>query len=620
MDEYILKINQLSIGIRHNSEILYAVDDLSFNLPRGKTFALVGESGCGKSITAHSIIRLLPEKAIIYQGSDIVLDDYPLLTYSEFHMREIRKKIGFIFQDPMATLNPVLTVRTQLEEALYDPPKNPIEKLIHILEAVRIVEPQRVLDAYPHELSGGMKQRVMIAMAVLKEPILLIADEPTTALDVTTQAQVLKILGELQRTNNMSILLITHDLGVVAQLADEVAVMYAGHIVEHANVKDFFHHPHHPYSQKLLAAIPENSDKRRRLSVIPGRVPQLTERDPLCRFRARCHNVLPICHEIPAINFAVNGYGEVRCHGYNKNLQPEERPKIELPEPPPLLEAYQTSKEPILQVENLKVYYPIKSSFLKRTIGFVKAVDGVSFALSAGQTLALVGESGCGKTTTGKAILKLIESTEGKVLYWGKDIRCMPERKLRKVRGDLQFIFQDAFAAMDPKMRIHQILEEGMIALKVGSDKKERQERIDNLLSQVGLSPQVKFRYPHEFSGGQRQRIAIARALAVSPKIIICDEPTSSLDVSVQAQILNLLDTLKKEYEISYIFITHNIGIVRYLADVVAVMHMGKIVEIGEADSILNQPQHPYTKTLLDSVPSIHNIENVLSQSLIRES
>lgn len=603
----LLDVKQLSVSLPTAQEVIHAVDGLTFSIQRGQTFALVGESGCGKSITAHALVRLLPQQAILYQGSEIHLDDYDLLSFTEKDMRMVRRqKIGMIFQDPMASLNPILTIGEQLREARLKGRQDLPSYWTDMLHSVRIPDPERVLKEYPHQLSGGMKQRIMIAMALAKEPDLLIADEPTTALDVTTQAQVLAILKDLQQQKNMTILLITHDLGVVAQMADWVAVMYAGYIVEQAKAKDFFTHPKHPYSQKLLAALPDESDRERPLAVIPGTVPQRVRRDPLCRFRDRCHNANTTCAQQPPLNALVPGYGDVRCHGYDLTLLDEQRPNIQLPEPEPFEEPFVSNDlKPVLQVEDLKVYYPIRKGFFKRVVGHVKAVDGISFELNPGKTLALVGESGCGKTTAGKALLQLIPVTSGRVVYWGKNIQGMPERSLRRVRGDLQLVFQDPFSSMDPKMNVAQILEEGMLALNIGSHKGERQERIDSLLDQVGLRSSMKYRFPHEFSGGQRQRIAIARALAVNPKLIICDEPTSALDVSVQAQILNLLERLQIEYEISFLFITHNISVVRYIADRVAVMYLGRIVEEGSVDEVLEHPKHPYTQALLAAVPSV---------------
>ncbi len=604
MSEPVLHIEDLTLSLGTEENKNYAVDGVSLSLPKGKTYALVGESGCGKSITAHAILRLLPAHHTIYQNSQIQLEARDLLSFSEQKMRQVRAcEIGMIFQDPMAALNPVMTIGQQLNEAMKTPSTS---ELVALLEQVRIPDPTSMLERYPHELSGGMKQRIMIAMALAKKPKVLIADEPTTALDVTTQAQILNLLKELQATQSLTILLITHDLGVVAQMADYVAVMYAGQIIEKASAKRFFEQPSHPYSKKLLSAIPELANHDKQLSTIPGRVPQRLERSKICRFVDRCYCAKPLCHERTIMEFETTDKTFVRCFGYDPNIPKGAKPEVELQEAEQFEEPYDSDFEhPVLTVQDLKVHYPIKKGLFKRTVGHVKAVDGVSLSLSPGETLALVGESGCGKTTTGKAVLQLLSETEGQVVYWGKDLTTISQRQMKKVRGDLQFIFQDPFSAMDPKMRISQILEEGMIALKVGSDPKERQERIDYLMEEVGLSADMKYRYPHEFSGGQRQRLCIARALALSPKLIICDEPTSALDVSVQANILNLLQRLQREFEISYLFITHNIGVVQYLAHEVAVMYLGKVVEKGRCRDVLSNPKHPYTQSLIEAVPKI---------------
>lgn len=616
--ESILTVKNLTIQLPTKSGWVYAVDDLNFTIKPGEVFALVGESGCGKSMSTLGITRLLPDAGEIVQGSEIIVDGHNVHRLSEYEMRHVRgEKIGMIFQDPMATLNPVISIGEQIFESIRQNQKRLKKRqltqiAIELLKEVRIPDPERILTCYPHQLSGGMKQRVVIAIALAKKPSLLIADEPTTALDVTTQAQVLHLLQTLNRTQKMTIMLITHDLGVVAQMADRVAVMYAGHIVEHATNQEFFQSAKHPYSQKLLQALPENAKPHTPLAVIPGVVPSLTERFSLCRFKSRCVVQFKACEQTQPKFLDLDTNRQVRCHWYDDKLlknYPKEltlkniQTPIVLEDEGPVSQAEDVSYT-VLEVKDFKVHYPIKKGILKRTIGYVKAVDGINIDIAEGQTAALVGESGCGKTSAGKAMLRLVPAT-GQVALAEVDLLKLSSRKLRRARNDFQMIFQDPFSSMNPKMRVHEILLEGMKALKVGSDKQEREDRMDILLEQVGLSPEMKWRFPYEFSGGQRQRLAIARALSVGPRLIVCDEPTSALDVSVQAQILNLLQNLQGEFDISYLFITHNINVVRYIADVVYVMYLGRIVESGSKEQVLNHPKHPYTQALLASVPEV---------------
>lgn len=621
--EPVLSVKNLQIRLPVKHEWLRAVDGVDIEIYPGEIFALVGESGCGKSMTVSGISRLLPQQAQIMSGSEIWLNDIPIHQLSEHQMTNVRgKRIGMIFQDPMASLNPVISIGEQLFEAI----RLGAEKLskkeikneaIQLLKQVRIPDAVNILSQYPHQLSGGMKQRVVIAMALAKKPDILIADEPTTALDVTTQAQVLHLIQQLNQIHHVAILLITHDLGVVAQMADNVAVMYAGHIIENAKAKDFFSEPKHPYSKMLLKALPEESTQQQSLAVIPGQVPLLTQSFPLCRFKARCPYQFQACEQDKPKLISVENHTQIRCHWYDRDKlknYPKQLTLTEVEKNTPLSEEveyldYSTSdEEALVKLDQFKVYYPIKKGILKRTVGHVKAVDNISLQLKEGQTLALVGESGCGKTSTGKAMLKLIDAN-GEYQFDSINMLRLKGRKLRKKRGDFQMIFQDPYSSMNPKMRVHEILTEGMHSLKVGSNKAEREDRINILLEQVGLSPDMKWRYPFEFSGGQRQRIAIARALSVGPRLIVCDEPTSALDVSVQAQILNLLKELQAELGISYLFITHNINVVQYIAHQVAVMYLGKIVEIGTVDEVLKTPKHPYTQALLDSVPSVDNLK-----------
>jgi peptide/nickel transport system ATP-binding protein len=603
----LLAVAGLSTGLRNGARI---VDDVSFSIRQGETMALLGESGCGKSMTALSLMRLLPEGVQIESG-EMQLGEVEVAGLSEREMRSVRGgKMAMIFQEPGLSLNPVMTVGEQIAEVLvlhHHLSADVISlRCIELLQQVGIPDAQRRLDEYPFQLSGGMKQRVMIAMALAGQPQLLIADEPTTALDVTIQAQVLQLLRDTQQQNGMAMLLITHDLGVVAENAHQVAVMYAGQIIERASREQLFAQPQHPYTQKLFAALPDGKRSGKPLAAIAGNVPPLGTLFSGCRFASRCQQAWSLCHEqVPAWSEVNEGQG-VRCHLYSRNEDrglrvKESQAQLDVVQPKLILDPQSS----ILRVSDLQVHFPIRKGLLQRTVGHVKAVDGVRLEIKAGQTLALVGESGCGKTTVGKALLQLIKPTAGSVRFEEKELTGLSQSKLREHRSGMQMVFQDPFASLNPKMRVAEILQEGMDALNIGRDSVVRQQRIDELLDQVGLAQDSKWRYPHEFSGGQRQRIAIARALAVNPKLLICDEPTSALDVSVQAQILNLLKTLQQELGLSYLFITHNLAVVDYLAHEVCVMYLGRIVEQGGVAEVLRTPQHPYTKALLSAVPRI---------------
>ena len=575
----ILSVKSLSASLRSGVTI---VDGISFDIAAGETYALLGESGCGKSMTALSLLRLLPD-GIVKAGGTVQMDGIDLFDLRERDMREVRGGIvAMIFQEPGLSLNPVMTVGEQITEvlALHQGLRGAAaqQRSVDLLAQVGISDATRRVAEYPFQLSGGMKQRVMIAMALAGQPKLLIADEPTTALDVTTQAQVLQLLRDMQDKTGMAMMLITHDLGVVAETAHQVGVMYAGQIVEQASRAQLFAKPLHPYTQKLFAALPHAASRNQPLAAIPGSVPPLGSITRGCRFTARCDKAWSLCSE-KTPQWTVVGTGQgVRCHLYeNPGLSTEDgalspQPSALSPQPPALI----TQSSVLLQVENLQVYFPIRKGILQRTVGHVKAVDGVSLEIEQGRTLALVGESGCGKTTLGKALLQLIPPTAGSVGFAGRElIRANTSEQ----RAAIQMVFQDPYASLNPKMRIAEILEEGMTALNIESNSAARQAHIDTLLDQVGLARTTKWRYPHEFSGGQRQRIAIARALAVSPQLLICDEPTSALDVSVQAQILNLLKSLQQKLGLSYLFITHNLSVVEYLAHEVCVMYLGRIVE-----------------------------------------
>jgi len=611
----LLRVENLVTGLQSGVAI---VDGISFDIAAGETFALLGESGCGKSMTALSLMRLLPD-GVANTGGSVRVAGIELFGLPEREMRAVRGgKMAMIFQEPGLSLNPVMTVGAQIAEVLVlhqriPSPPTPLppagegikKRCVELLDQVGIPDPARRVDEYPFQLSGGMKQRVMIAMALAGRPKLLIADEPTTALDVTIQAQVLQLLRDTQDKSDMGILLITHDLGVVAENAHRVGVMYAGQIVEQATREQLFAQPLHPYTQKLFAALPDAS--RRTLVSIPGSVPPLGSIQQGCRFAARCDQAWEKCREQTPEWIRVSSQQGVRCHLYEgqgakaQEMGGEDK-SVHSPEgvePTLNLESCNL----LLNVSDLRVHFPIRHGILQRVTGAVKAVDGVSLAIPVGRTLALVGESGCGKTTLGKAVLQLVAPTAGSVQFAGRELIGLKPRELRVQRAAMQMVFQDPYASLNPKMRVAEILEEGMSAMRIGGGSVSRQAHIDGLLDKVGLARTAKWRYPHEFSGGQRQRIAIARALAVSPKLLICDEPTSALDVSVQAQILNLLKELQQELKLAYLFITHNLAVVDYLAHEVCVMYLGRIVERGTADEVLRAPRHPYTQALLSAVP-----------------
>ena len=586
MERKLLEFKNLCTEFHTEGTSVKAVDDVSFVLHQGETVGIVGESGSGKSVTSLSAMRLIPSPPGIISGGEILFHQnnktVDLLSITEEEMRRYRgNDIAMIFQEPMTSLNPVFTCGDQVMEAIMLHQKlTTIEAkdlTIKLFAEVKLPDPERIFSTYPHQISGGQKQRVMIAMAMSCQPSVLIADEPTTALDVTVQKTILELMQQLQKEHNMGIMFITHDLGVIAELADKVVVMYKGKIVEQGKVWDIFTNPHHPYTKGLLACRPP-LDKR--------------------------YTFLPTVSDFMQVDDAGKIIdNNISVDEFTKNLVvPDEERKQNQDQ------IY--SENSILKISGLKTYFPIKNGFFGGVTGHVKAVDDISFDVYLGETLGLVGESGCGKTTCGRTILRLEEPTEGGIVYKGKDVVNMNAEELRNFRKEVQIIFQDPYSSLNPRMTIGNAIMEPMQVHGILKNDEQRKKRVEELLEKVSLDPSHFYRYPHEFSGGQRQRIGIARALAVNPKFIICDESVSALDVSVQAQVLNLLNDLKKEFGLTYIFISHDLSVVKYMSDRMVVMQDGKIEEMGDADQIYNNPNTSYTKKLIDAIPE-GKLENI---------
>lgn len=602
-----LSVRGLRVAIHHEGEgrAMRPVDGVDFELAPGECVVLLGESGCGKSVTALALMRLLPD-GLELAGGQARLGGTDLFALPEQDMRRVRGgRLAMIFQEPMLSLNPVLTIGQQIGEALEAHRRPTAEQAAaetsRLLQAVGLEA--RHGTSYPFQLSGGQRQRALIATMLAGEPELLIADEPTTALDVTVQAQILRLLKQLRSERGMGLLLITHDLDVARDMADRVVVMYAGQVVEVASREALYARPFHPYTRKLFSVLPSAHQRHERLEHIPGSVPPLGTVFTGCRFAERCALAWERCHaEAPDLQTLDDGHA-ARCHLVSAS-RPENAAGAGCPPETgrKTAEVEQVAAE-LLEVTDLAVHFPIRKGLLRRTVGQVKAVDGVSLSLKRGETLALVGESGCGKTTLAKAVLRLIEPTSGSVRLEGTALDRLDGNALRAARASMQIVFQDPFASLNPRMRVGEILEEGLRSLRPELPRGHRADVVAGLLEKVGLGRDAALRYPHAFSGGQRQRIAIARALAVEPRLLICDEPTSALDVSVQAQILSLLQDLQAGHGLGYLFITHNLPVVGYLAHRVAVMYRGRIVEEGVAQDLMGRPLHPYTKLLLDSAP-----------------
>lgn len=576
----LLEIKNLVTEFTTEGNVMKAVNDVSFTLNKGETIGIVGESGSGKSVTSLSVMRLIPNPPGRIAGGEILFHtrdkgSVDLVKLSEKEMRSIRgNEIAMIFQEPMTSLNPVFTCGDQVMEAILlhqkVSRKEAKEKTIALFKEVQLPRPEAIFDQYPHQISGGQKQRVMIAMAMSCNPSILIADEPTTALDVTVQKTILDLMLKLQREHDMGIMFITHDLGVIAELADKVVVMYKGKIVEQGPVKDIFSNPQHPYTKGLLACRPPLDVRLKRLPVVSD----------FMRVDA-AGNIEEIAQSV--------------TEATEKEIQTETERKAD--------HEKLYAKEPVLRIKNLKTHFPLKKNFFGKVTEWVKAVDDVTFDVYPGETLGLVGESGCGKTTLGRTVLRLIDPTDGEIIFQGRPLHSMSVQELREIRKDIQIIFQDPYSSLNPRITVGDAIMEPMTVHKLYNSEAERKDKVMELLERVNLLPEHFYRYPHEFSGGQRQRICIARALALRPRFIICDESVSALDVSVQAQVLNLLNELKRDFDFTYIFISHDLSVVKFMSDRMVVMNKGVVEEMGDADQIYSFPQTEYTKKLIAAIP-----------------
>lgn len=574
----LLKVENLRVSFRTPHGAFRAVNDVSFQLAPGETLGIVGESGCGKSVTALSILKLVPTPPATIESGRILFEGKDLLHLPQRDLLKVRgRKISMIFQEPMTSLNPVFKVGNQIAEVIERHQglsrSETHKRVLEMLDKVRIPRAKELIDFYPHQLSGGLRQRVMIAMALACEPQVLIADEPTTALDVTIQAEILKLIDELKKDLGMAVVLITHDFGVIAEVADRVNVMYAGQIVESAGVQEIFESPQHPYTRALQKAIPEPEKKGKRLYSIPFAVPTAEEIASGVELSERWDRLEKSLKSFRA-----------------ENIPQASDPKID---------------RPLLSTENLSVRFPIATDFLGRPKTWIDAVDRVNLDIKEGETLGLVGESGCGKSTLGKSIVRLAPAAGGKILFEGENILELRSSALRKARQKIQMIFQDPYSSLNPRMRIEEILREPLIIHGMGSPKEQR-KRVKELLDIISLPQSAAEKFPHEFSGGQRQRIGIARAVSVKPKLLLADEPVSALDVSIQAQILNLLEDLKNEFGLTYLFVSHDLGVVHYFCDRIAVMNEGRIVEELLPNQVFDESYEKadYTKSLLASIPA----------------
>jgi peptide/nickel transport system ATP-binding protein len=611
----LLDIKDLHTEIRLRRSTVHAVDGVSLSVDPGECLGIVGESGSGKTMTALSVMRLLPGGGHI-TGGQILLDGTDIASLPEEKMENVRGNlIGMVFQDPLTSLNPTMTIGDQIVESVRlhraASHKEALDRAVEVLGLVGMPRPAERVGNYPHQLSGGMRQRVMIAMALACEPKLLIADEPTTALDVTIQKQILELIDDLRARLGMAVILVTHDLGVIAGRADRVAVMYAGRIVETSPTERLFSGPRHPYTQALLQALPDKAASEagrdgKRLYNIPGQPPDLTAPPPGCKFAPRCRYARDKCRESEP-SLTDDGVSQAfRCYfpvGRPEEVRDPESPFASVPPEQPTVPATAGPLVPLLRVEHLVKNFPVTAgAVLQRKVGAVSAVADVSFTVPAGSTFGLVGESGCGKTTIGRLIVGLERPTGGSIVLDGKNLASMSSRERRRHARSVQLMFQDSYASMDPRMRMGTILREPLVIARLGG-RSSQAKRVAAILDEVGLPAAAADRYPHEFSGGQRQRLGLARALILRPSMIVADEPVSALDVSIQAQILNLMKDLQRENGLTYLFISHDLSVVRYMADTIGVMYLGKLIEVGPACDVYFRPVHHYTKGLIDTVP-----------------
>ena len=618
-EQALLSVQNLSVQYHTDLETVYAVNDISFSLKEGETLGLVGETGAGKTTTALSILGLLPQRTARVTGGQVILEGKDLRTCTTKEMLQVRgSKISMIFQDPMTALNPVLTVGSQIAEALQLHNTGTMsaaeidQRVEETLEMVGI--PRTRKNEYPYQFSGGMRQRVVIAMALICDPKLLIADEPTTALDVTIQAQILSMICDLQRRYSTSVIMITHDLGVVAETCDQVAIMYAGQIVEYGTLEDIFGGScHHPYTIGLFGSIPNLTEDTRRLHPIEGLMPDPTKLPEGCKFAPRCRFATEACHTTRPTLWEENGH-QILCHRAGEALEAPDRTNAgninpaEAADPSvhaaPAETSPQAAADPetaggasaLIEVRHLKKYF-------KTSSGMLHAVDDVSFTIPQGHTIGVVGESGCGKSTLGRCLLRLHEPTEGGIIFEGRDLISLSKRELKQTRPKMQMIFQDPYSSLNGRMNVRQLIAEPLIVNKVCRNRSEIDERVEQMMEIVGLAPRLASAYPHELDGGRRQRIGVARTLILKPEFVVCDEPVSALDVSIQAQILNLLMDLQEDMKLTYMFITHDLSVVRHISDQIMVMYLGKCVESAPSKELFRRPLHPYTQALLAAIP-----------------